>query len=163
MRKNLSGKDLRGIILRRVELGASNLRGADLSGAIIIQSNFTGKKIVWGSSYSASLAIQLAANYGKDISGVLAFSPASGRSMASCLPNEYFDQLASPLLLLRPSSELQNEQVKAQLELAAENGHQTYVAEHGVHGSSMLVEERVGTGVEENWLVVSRFLETVRE
>lgn len=129
----------------------------------IIQSNFTGKKIAWGSSYSASLAIQLAANHAKDISGVLAFSPASGRSMTDCQPNIYFDKLTPPLLLLRPSSELQNENAKAQFELAVQHGHQTYPAEQGVHGSSMLVEERVGNDVEKNWSAVSRFLEAFRE
>lgn len=129
----------------------------------IIQSKFTGKKVLWGSSYSASLAIQLAATHPKDISGVLAFSPASGGAMADCPPTVYFEKLTLPLLLLRPSSELQNEKAKAQFELAIQNGHQTYIAEQGVHGSSMLVEERVGTGVEENWSVVSRFLEAIRE
>lgn len=129
----------------------------------ITRSEFTGKTVVWGSSYSASLAIQLAANHPKDISGVLAFSPASGRPMANCLPDVYFDKLTSPLLILRPSSELQNEKAKAQFELATQNGHQTYVAENGVHGSSMLVEERVGTSVEENWSVVSQFLEAIRD
>ena len=129
----------------------------------ILESKFTGKKVIWGSSYSAALAIQLAANHPKDISGVLAFSPASGRSMTDCQPNIYFDKLTPPLLLLRPSSELQNENAKAQFELAVQHGHQTYLAEQGVHGSSMLVEERVGNNVEKNWSAVSRFLEAFRE
>jgi len=68
----------------------------------IIESDFTGNKILWGSSYSASLAIQLANNRQDDIKGVLAFSPASGGPMKECRPDEYFVSLEVPLLLLRP-------------------------------------------------------------
>jgi len=128
----------------------------------IISLEFTGNKIVWGSSYSASLAIQLANKNQDKINGVLAFSPASGGSMKDCLPDPYFETLKVPLLLLRPPNEMENENVKAQFELAKANGHQTYAAKHGVHGSSMLVRERVENNVSETWKVVTTFLEKIR-
>lgn len=126
----------------------------------IIDSGFSGNKIIWGSSYSASLAIQLANNRQNDVNGVLAFSPASGGSMKDCLPDKYFESLKLPLLLLRPPNEI-NENTTLQINLANEHNHQTYVAKNGVHGSSMLVKERVGNNVEETWEVVFSFLNEI--
>ena len=132
----------------------------DLEAALnfVLANEFTGKKIIWGSSYSASLVIQLAHKRSEDVAGALAFSPASGGPMEACRPYEYFADLKTPLLLLRPASEMERESVRAQYELAKENGHQVYVAENGVHGSSMLVEERTEASVEATWKVVMNFL-----
>ena len=125
----------------------------------IKSKNYSGKLIVWGSSYSATLAIKLAHDNPDDIDAVLAFSPASGEPMAGCEPNALFPTIKTPMLLLRPYNEAQIESVRTQIELASENGHQTYVANNGRHGSSMLVEERVQAPVEANWKVVLRFLD----
>lgn len=127
----------------------------------MIDEGFTGDKIIWGSSYSASLAIHLANNRQRDIQAVLAFSPASGNSMKDCLPNEYFETIEIPLLILRPPHEMERETSKLQSELAKAHGHQTFVPQNGVHGSSMLVEERVGANVDETWKVVISFLENI--
>ncbi|TMU56619.1 alpha/beta hydrolase [Flagellimonas algicola] len=126
----------------------------------IIDSGFTGDKIVWGSSYSASLGIHLANNRQQDIRAVLAFSPASGNSMKDCLPNAHFETIKIPLLLLRPPHEMERETSKLQSELAKTHGHKTFVPQHGVHGSSMLVASRVGSNVDETWKVVFSFLDT---
>lgn len=135
----------------------------NLEGALdyIIDTGFSGTKVLWGSSYSASLAIQLASKRQQDVDGVLAFSPASGGSMKDCLPDEYFETLKRPLLLLRPPSEMESEKSKVQFELAKKFGHQTNVPKSGVHGSSMLVENRVGADVQETWKVVVSFLQTI--
>lgn len=132
----------------------------DLEAALefVTTSNFTGKKIVWGSSYSATLGIKLASENSDIINGVLAFSPASGDPMEGCRPEEYLETLKTPLLLLRPSREAEIESVKTQLELAKQYNHETYVAKNGVHGSSILVEDRVGNTIDENWAVVKAFL-----
>jgi len=125
----------------------------------VIASGFSGKKILWGSSYSAALAIQLAHQNQEKVSGVLAFSPASGQPMQNCQSSIYFETLKTPLLILRPPNEMENENVIAQFELADQYNHQTYAAKYGVHGSSMLVEERVNHKVEENWKIVLAFLD----
>ncbi len=132
----------------------------DLEAALefVKTSNFTGKKIAWGSSYSATLAIKLASENADVIDGVLAFSPASGDPMEGCRPEETLKILKTPLLLLRPAREAAIESVQNQLALAKEYNHETYVAKNGVHGSSMLVEDRVGNSVDENWTVVKAFL-----
>lgn len=133
----------------------------DLEGALnyLETEGFDGKKILWGSSYSAALAVKLAHQQPEKVAAVLAFSPASGGPMADCSPNDLFETLNVPLLVLRPGNEAQIESVQAQLALAEEHGHQTFVAEQGVHGSSMLVEGRAKGGIEETWKVVMDFLE----
>lgn len=127
----------------------------------IINSGFSGNIIIWGSSYSASLAIQLANNRQNDIDGVLAFSPATGGSMKDCLPDKYFESLKLPLILFRPPGEMESENSILQFELAKKYNHQTYVPKNGVHGSSMLVKERVGKNVEETWEIVISFLNEI--
>ncbi len=132
----------------------------DLEGALtyLEQNGYSGKKILWGSSYSAALAVKLAHEQPEKVAAVLAFSPASGGPMEGCSPNELFEPLEVPLLVLRPGNEAQIESVQLQLALAEEHGHRTYVAEQGVHGSSMLVEGRAEGGTEECWEVVMSFL-----
>jgi pimeloyl-ACP methyl ester carboxylesterase len=133
----------------------------DLAGALdfVEAEGYTGPRAVWGSSYSAALVIQLGAEHGERIAAVLAFSPASGDPLADCLPEKYSETLEIPALMLRPASEMEREKVKQQLELFGEQGHQTYVAGNGVHGSSMLNPERVGADVGDTWAVVNEFLE----
>jgi len=127
----------------------------------IIASDLSGKKILWGSSYSASLAIQLAHSRQNDVDGVLAFSPASGGPMQACLPDPYFESLSVPLLILRPPNEMENENTQAQLESAKKLNHQTYVPTYGVHGSSMLVRSRVKNDVQDTWDVVLSFISNI--
>ncbi|MEM7105714.1 MAG: alpha/beta hydrolase [Bacteroidota bacterium] len=125
----------------------------------IINSELSGKKIIWGSSYSASLAIKLANNRPNDVDGVLAFSPASGGPLKDCLPEQYLETITVPLIILKPPNEMESERSKTQFELAEKYNHQTYAAKNGVHGSSMLVKERVKKDVEETWNVVYAFLD----
>ncbi len=52
--------------------------------------------------------------------------------------------------------------VSARLAEFESQGHVTHVAEPGVHGSSMLDDERVGADTEETWRVVEAFLGGLR-
>ena len=136
----------------------------NLEGALELSQElgFTGKKILWGSSYSASLAIQLADNRPEDVGAVLSFSPASGRVMEGCNPDQHYPTVKVPLLVLRPPSEVESERSKADMALAESSGHQTFVPEYGVHGSSMLVESRVRHDVSKTWEVVTEFINKVK-
>ena len=96
-----------------------------------------------GSSNSAGLAIQLASKRLNDVSAVLAFSPPAGKALKDCHPNTYLEKISLPLLILRPKQEMKRESAIKQFKIAKQYNHQTYIAEHGVHGSSMLVEHRV--------------------
>ncbi len=113
---------------------------------------------VWGSSYSAGLVFRLAAEHPEGLSGVLAFSPAAGHAMGECSPERFQDRVKVPVLALRPEAEMQREGVRAQMEEFEKLGFSTYVARHGVHGSSMLVSERTGVSTEEVWKRVLAFL-----
>jgi len=118
--------------------------------------------ILWGSSYSAALAVRVAAANPEQIAGVLAFSPASGGPMAECRADEKFAELQVPLLLLRPVSEVERPGVAEQLELAREHGHATYVADPGTHGSSLLLASRAGGDTQAHWDRIWAFLEDLQ-
>lgn len=128
------------------------------------QGKYPGKKfIVWGSSYSASLATKLASEYPDKISGLLSFSPASGGPMVDCKADLFSDKVTVPSIFLRPASEMEREASVAQFELFKEQGHRVYIAENGVHGSSMLNSERVDGSVERQWNVVLSFLKSIKK
>ena len=120
---------------------------------------FDGPLAVWGSSYSAALVFQLAAKNAEDVDAVLGFSPASGSPLKDCMPMPYVEQLEVPMMALRPQSEFEIESVQAQMKEFDARGVQTYVANPGVHGSSMLNADRVGESTEATWVVVLKFLE----
>ncbi|HKI83279.1 MAG TPA: alpha/beta fold hydrolase, partial [Candidatus Krumholzibacteria bacterium] len=63
----------------------------DLEAALAwaIEHDEHGPIIAWGSSYSAGLVFRLAAEHPEELSGVLAFSPASGPAMGDCSPEHY--------------------------------------------------------------------------
>ena len=123
------------------------------------KSGFKGKRFAWGSSYSATLVLRLAGEYPKDLTGVLAFSPAGGEPMRGCQPADYVAAVKLPVLVLRPASEMMTEISKQQFEIFKKYKFETYVAANGVHGSSMLNPERVTGGVEDHWKRVFDFLE----
>ncbi|WP_298759369.1 alpha/beta hydrolase [uncultured Psychroserpens sp.] len=132
----------------------------DIEGALnyLIKNNYTGPRILWGSSYSAALGIQLASKRPNDISAILAFSPSTGNAVKNCHPNPYLENISIPLLLLRPQSEMERQASINQLNIAKAHNHKTYIAKHGVHGSSLLVEERVKEDVSKTWEIILEFL-----
>ncbi len=132
----------------------------DLQGALRFARDygFTGPVIAWGSSYSAALVFKLAASYPQQIDAVLAFSPASGEPMEGCRPEMFSEKVSQPLLALRPAGEMSVAYVPDQMELFRQHGHQTYVADPGVHGSSMLNAARVEASTEATWTTVLAFL-----
>jgi len=135
----------------------------DLEAALAwaIEEGNAGPRIAWGSSYSAALVLRLAAEHPEDLSGVLAFSPASGQAMGDCSPDTYATRVKTKVLVLRPFSEMERAAAVEQLDNFKALGFQTDVAAHGVHGSSMLVSSRVDGDVEANWKVVEDFLDEI--
>ena len=136
---------------------------ADLEAALAYadRAGFTGPRVAWGSSYSAAHVIRLGVDHADRLAGVLAFSPASGGPMAECQPTPYIARIRLPLLVLRPSGEMEIESVQAQMALAREHGHETFVSTPGAHGSSMLVPARVEGETETTWATVLGFLRHV--
>ncbi|MEN8145676.1 MAG: dienelactone hydrolase family protein [Gemmatimonadota bacterium] len=134
----------------------------DLEAALgYVTEAYGGAIVVWGSSYSAALTLRLAAENRAGVVGALAFSPASGGPMVDCRGEDVSEMIKVPVLVLRPESEMGVESVAAQAELFQSQGIEVFVARPGVHGSSMLVAERVGGDVEPTWERVEQFLEQV--
>lgn len=133
---------------------------ADVQAALSYATHrFSGRTLIaWGSSFSASLVVRLAADHPEALTGVLAFSPASGGPMGDCSANPYAEQVAVPLMVLRPESEAARESVAEQLQTFENAGHRTYVSRPGEHGSSMLDAGRVGVDTEATWDEVIDFL-----
>jgi alpha-beta hydrolase superfamily lysophospholipase len=121
-------------------------------------SGFDGPVIVWGSSYSAALIFKLAVEHEQEIDVALAFSAAAGAPLADCQLQPYISDVNIPLLALRPQSEFEIESVQLQMAEFEAQGLQTYVADPGVHGSSMLNAARVGAPTDATWSVVLKFL-----
>jgi pimeloyl-ACP methyl ester carboxylesterase len=133
---------------------------ADVEGALglVRERGFLGPIVAWGSSYSGTLALKLAAEHPDEVAAVIAFSPAAS-AMDGCEDATFAPHVRSPVLVLRPVSEMELESVRIQLERLKELGFETYVADPGVHGSSMLSETRVRGSTERTWAVVLDFLD----
>ncbi len=116
----------------------------DLQAALeyVITTDMAETAIIWGSSYSAALVFQLAAKKPDQIAGVLAFSPASGGPLEKCRARQWLDQITAPVLALRPESEMQRQSSIEQRDIFTAAGVDFRVVKNGVHGSSMLVDER---------------------
>ena len=134
----------------------------DLEAALAFarEHGFSGKTAAWGSSYSAALIFKLGVDHPDEIDAIIAYSAASGEPMEGCMPEQYSADITQPVLALRPSREMEVPYVPGQMELFEEQGHRTYIADPGVHGSSMLNEDRVGESTDETWSVVLEFLAT---
>lgn len=116
----------------------------DLQAALdyAIDHNFADEVFIWGSSYSGALVFQLAAKNPDKISGVMAFSPASGKPLAPCLATQWIDRVKAPMLVFSPRSEMDRETTQEQKSMMDEYGVTYHITENGIHGSSMLVDDR---------------------
>lgn len=136
---------------------------ADLQAALdyVTTRNLADAVVVWGSSYSAALAFRLAAENPRKISGVIAFSPASGGPMVDCRARMWIDELRAPALVLRPASEMERASSMEQRDLLTAAGVEFRVVKNGVHGSSMLVDTRTENDMTATREAVIKWLESV--
>jgi pimeloyl-ACP methyl ester carboxylesterase len=116
----------------------------DLQAALdyTIKDGLAESVVVWGSSYSAALVVQLAAKNNDKVSGVASFSPASGGPMLRCRARQWVEQVKAPILVMRPESEMARESSVRQRDILTAAGVGFEVVDNGVHGSSMLVDSR---------------------
>ena len=119
-----------------------------------------GKLIVWGSSYSAALVFKLAAEHPDDIQAVLSFSPGEYIGKQGTVAGWAADVHAPLFATSAPGKE-----VAATAAIAAAAQSSTKVhhkAAHGVHGSSILRDDRNKSGAAAVWTAVEAFLAQVR-
>ncbi len=114
--------------------------------------------ILWGSSYSASLALVLASEHPDAVKAVLAFSPG-----------EYFDdrsvvaraagKLTMPLFVTSAQDGKEIDAARAVIDAAPAKDKTQFVPKTGgVHGSSTLLRPRNPEGAEPAWKAVMAFL-----
>ena len=113
--------------------------------------------VLWGSSYSASLVFEVAAEHPQEVSAVMAFSPG-----------EYFDdtravaraaaKVRAPIYVTSSPDADEVSDAKAILAAAPALSKIQYVPQFGVHGASTLIEAQDPKGAVENWKHALAFL-----
>lgn len=115
--------------------------------------------IVWGSSYSASLALILAAEHPEEIDAVLSFSPGEYFLYNDQRVEDYVAQITQPVFITSAKHEENSWRVIADRISSA--GCLFFVPEEsGVHGSSALLEQTPNHA--EYWRAVEQFLLSLR-
>lgn len=116
----------------------------DLQAALdyVTENSLSEVTIAWGSSYSASLVFELAANNPDTVAGIVAMSPASGGPMVNCRARQWLPDVSVPMLVMRPEGEMASDASKQQRDTLIDGGADFYIVADGVHGSSMLVDSR---------------------
>ena len=113
--------------------------------------------ILWGSSYSSSLVLQLASEQPDKVAGVLAFSP--GEYFGDGNPvRGWASGVKAPLFVTSSASADEIAAAKALVAASPSLNKRQFVPDHGVHGSSTLIAARNATGADENWAAVTAFL-----
>jgi len=113
--------------------------------------------VLWGSSYSASLVFEVAAEHPQDVSAVMAFSPG-----------EYFDDMKAvaraaakvraPIYVTSAPDAGEVSDAKAILAASPARSKTQYVPQFGVHGASTLIGAQDPKGAAENWKHALAFL-----
>ncbi|MDD4311920.1 MAG: alpha/beta hydrolase [Eubacteriales bacterium] len=115
--------------------------------------------IVWGSSYSASLALILASEHPNEISAVLAFSPGEYFKLNGKQVSEYAANITQPAFITSAKSE--EKSWRGIADQITSDGSVFFVPEgNGRHGSSALFEKTPNNA--EYWTAVEQFLASLK-
>jgi len=130
---------------------------ADLEAAWkwVAGAGYSGKTLVWGSSYSAALVFLLAAEH-PQIDGVLSFSPGEYLGSRTDEVRKAARKVEQPVLVLTPEDE--RDRAKTVFDVIPGDAKRFVIPDNAVHGSSMLVPGR-NAGAEAIWPEVVAFLE----
>jgi len=137
----------------------------DLEAALVWAkaSGHSGKLIVWGSSYSASLVFLLAAKHQQEVAALLAFSPGEYFSDSSSVRHAA-EALTLPIFVTSAKDADEIEEAKSILGAARSSLKVQFVPKvAGIHGASTLRSDRNPDGAAENWAAVKAFLGTVAQ
>ena len=117
--------------------------------------------ILWGSSYSSSLVLQLASENPGKIAALLAFSPDEYFGGGNPV-SRWASGVKAPLFVTSATDVEEIAAAKALVAASPSANKRQFVPESGgVHGSSTLIAARNATGAEENWRAVMAFLAEV--
>jgi pimeloyl-ACP methyl ester carboxylesterase len=133
----------------------------DLEAALnyLVESYHPTQLIAWGSSYSASLVLILAAEHPQEIQAALAFSPGEYFSFNDQHIKDYAKKITQPVFITSSKSE-----APAWRDIAgaiSSTGCVFFVPQgSGVHGSSALMEKTKNNA--EYWTAVEDFLKSLQ-
>lgn len=116
--------------------------------------------ILWGSSYSAALIFEVAAEYPSDVTAVLAFSPGEYLGDPGVVARAAA-RVRVPIYVTSSPSEEEIRAARAILAASPSKNKTQYVSQHGVHGASTLIESRNPKGASDNWTRVLTFLNSL--
>jgi dienelactone hydrolase len=113
--------------------------------------------VLWGSSYSAALVFEVAAEHANQVGAVIAFSPGEylGKSGAVARASA---QVRVPIYVTSSSDADEVSAARKILSASPAGSKTQFVPKIGVHGSSTLIESRDPKGAAENWDHVLAFL-----
>ncbi len=133
----------------------------DLEAALgyLIEQYHPKQLIVWGSSYSASLVLILAAEHPNDVQAVLSFSPGEYFSFNDQHIKDYAKQITQPVFIT--SSKSESPAWRDIAGVISSKGCVFFVPQgSGVHGSSALMEKTKNNA--EYWTAVEDFLQSLQ-
>ena len=134
---------------------------ADLQSALsYVESTYAPKKlIVWGSSYSSSLALILASEHPSEIAAVLAFSPGEYFKLDGKQIADYAANITQPAFITSAKSE--EKAWRGIANVITSSGSVFFVPkESGHHGSSALIDQTPNHA--EYWTAVEGFLASLK-
>jgi dienelactone hydrolase len=118
--------------------------------------------LLWGSSYSAGLIFEVAAEHADQVSAILAFSPGEYLETEGEVTHAAA-RVRVPIYLTSSSDANEIQAGHAILSASPARIKTQFVPKFGVHGSSTLIEARNPKGAAENWDHVLAFLAALPE
>jgi dienelactone hydrolase len=116
--------------------------------------------VLWGSSYSAALVFEVAAEHPQEVSAVMAFSPGEYLEDMGAVARAAA-QVHAPIYVTSSSDADEVSAAKAILAASPARSKTQYVPQFGVHGASTLIEAQDPEGAAENWKHVLSFLDVI--
>lgn len=134
----------------------------DLVGALSwAQARGADPVIIWGSSYSAALVFKLAAEHPKQVAAVLAFSPGEYIDREQSTVAGWAKAVHQPIF----ATSAPGKEVEATRTILAASPSPTksqHLPATGVHGSSILRDDKNAGATQPVWQAVESFLGTLR-
>lgn len=132
----------------------------DLQAAVAFAQQSKLPIILWGSSYSSSLAFPVVAENPGKIRAIMAFSP--GEYFADkALVKTAAAKVSVPVFITSASDPKEIAEAKAIADAVPDGKAEQFVPPAGVHGSSTLIAAKDPKGAKANWQAVLGFLKKV--
>jgi dienelactone hydrolase len=161
-----SGRIVMGVVNKTAEQAKKLKMGTKYEDALpdleaslnFVKNELKAKKIIiWGSSYSASLAFVLGEKYPDDVKGILSFSPGEYFKLDDRTVEDYATKVKCPVFITSAKNETA---WKSMYDKIPSDNKAYYIPEFdGRHGSKALWDTYGNSG--DYWEAVNKFLKTL--